>query len=777
MKRPRMPLIMLAVGVMAGALLPSASASGQVGPAAGGLGSSLVGSAPTGIGPSGVAVDPVTNTIYVANGNNANGNSPGGDTVSVIDGRRCNAHAVAKCAGPWPTVKVGKEPTTLTVDQVHHTVYVTNGDDNSVSVVNGATCNGRVVTGCGQTAPSVPVGKNPYGIYVDAAQHTVYVGNFGEGTVSMFDSNACNGTHADGCPTAPPPTVTVGDGPGDVDVNRTTHTAYVSTLSGLAAFDINTCNATTQSGCAQVGTFTICAGCYGPFSAKVDEAHNTIYEADGQTTLVAIDGRACNAHNLGGCATAPHGSLTLPNPVFEHMLYIAVDEPLHSVYVVLQKDDLVLVIDTNACNGAHTSACTTLTPLGIHTGTDPEVITLDRQTQTIYVTNQLDNTVSVIDASRCNADVTAGCVHRPPRVAVADAGDVAVDEAVHTAYVTTSPNVVAMIDTRTCNAVHPGGCGQVGPTVVVGDIPQGIAVDDPTHTAYIANRGTGDTGSVSVIDTRKCNAHPVGCSTLATLQVPAGNPSGIAVNKTTNTIYVATPTSSGSNLLSVFNGATCNAGRTTGCHQSPHLMKVGPSAGPNCSYVTVAVNDVTNTVYAASTNSDQCTSDVGDQVYVYNGDICDATNTTGCGDALATVTAGLDPQGIAVDTGTNTVYVALLANGEGLGFAAVIDGKTCSGRNISGCRRTPPLAATGFGSVDAAVDQTTHQVYVTNIQDHSVSVIDGAHCNGTHHGGCGQVSDKLAVDDYPVAIAVDPAIGTAYVTSGTEGTVSVIPLL
>ena len=66
----------------------------------GSFGSALVGSAAVQPGPSAVAVDRATNTIYVANGNNANGPvSPGGDTVSVIDGRHCNALDVSSARG------------------------------------------------------------------------------------------------------------------------------------------------------------------------------------------------------------------------------------------------------------------------------------------------------------------------------------------------------------------------------------------------------------------------------------------------------------------------------------------------------------------------------------------------------------------------------------------------------------------------------------------------------------------------------------------------------
>jgi len=94
----------------------------------GSFGSALVGSSPVQPGPSAVAVDRSTDTIYVANGSNADGpTAPGGDTVSVINGRRCNALDVSRCAGPWPTVKVGSFPSTVAVDQATDTVYVTGG--------------------------------------------------------------------------------------------------------------------------------------------------------------------------------------------------------------------------------------------------------------------------------------------------------------------------------------------------------------------------------------------------------------------------------------------------------------------------------------------------------------------------------------------------------------------------------------------------------------------------------------------------------------------------
>jgi YVTN family beta-propeller protein len=770
----------------AGSDAPSRSGDPSFGVFSGplGFGSALVGSAPVGNGPSTVAVDAATHTIYVANGFNANGSSAGGDTVSVIDERRCQARDVSRCSGPWPTITVGNLPSTIAIDKNTDTVYVTNAGDNTVSVFNGAICNAEVTSGCDQTPASVPVGVGPLGIFADPANHTVYIANFDNtlgDTVSMLNSATCNAADLAACPTEPVPTVNVGSAPDDVDVNQATHTVYVGALIGVVAFDANTCNATVLTGCGAIGTLT--GDPAGVNSAKVDTANNTLYTANYDNTVSAFDLRHCNASDLAGCATQAPGTVTpFPYSGFEHDLWVAVDVPLHSVYVVYQKDDTLIVVDTNVCNGSDLAECANLRPPTIHTGSDPESVVLDQGGQTLYTANQVDNTVSVIDASRCNAQTTSGCRHPAPAVPI-PGGALAADPAVHTAYVASGSDALSMINTHVCDAQHPGGCATPPPTVTVGTFPSAVAVDPSTHTVYVADHGSGATGTVSVFDDRTCNATDhAGCANLQTLGVPAGNPHDITVNSATDTIYVATTTSSGPDLVSVFNGATCNATYTGGCNQTPATLAVGSSGdAPNNSSLNLAVNQATNTIYASNVfNFGGPPPYLGNRVYVINGATCDAKNTTGCGQTPAAITIasnppiGSNPFGIAVDQATNTIYTANIADGEHPGTVSVINGKTCNGQNISGCGQTPATAPAGFGAAGIAVESTTHQVYVTNIQDTSVSVIDGRICNGSNVSGCAQAPAKLAVGDYPLAIAIDPTVATGYAATLTG--VSVIPL-
>ena len=101
--------------------------------------------------PGGVAVDPATDTIYVTNIDDG--------TISVIDGRKCNARNASRCAPIATMTNAGLLPPNfwITFDQTSGTLYVTNGltatgdDGNTITVLNGRTCNARNTSGCGQT--------------------------------------------------------------------------------------------------------------------------------------------------------------------------------------------------------------------------------------------------------------------------------------------------------------------------------------------------------------------------------------------------------------------------------------------------------------------------------------------------------------------------------------------------------------------------------------------------------------------------------------------------
>jgi len=292
--------------------------------------------------------------------------------------------------------------------------------------------------------------------------------------------------------------------------------------------------------------------------------------------------------------------------------------------------------------------------------------------------------------------------------------------AVHTAYVASGAHAVSLIDTRGCNARHLAGCARTPAAATVGTFPAGIRIDGRTHTVYVANFGSGKTGTVSVLDARTCNAgSSAGCAKRATLKVPGGNPEGIAINAATGTLYVPTLTTHGSDLISVFNAATCNAATRAGCGQAPAVLKAGPDGG-GFSALSIAVSQATDTIYAADVVTGPDGPFRGHSVSVFNGATCNGTDHTGCG-------------------------------------------------------QTPATVRTGYGAAAVAVDPAANMIYVTNFADTSVSVIDGKTCKGTDHTGCHHTPAKIAVGNYPNSIAADPAASTAYIAN-LDNTVSVIPL-
>jgi serine/threonine-protein kinase len=145
----------------------------------------------------------------------------------VINTAACNAEQRSGCSQTTTTVPVGANPWALTVDQALHTVYVANRYGDTLSVINTSTCDAADSSGCKNQPPTSQVGTAPLALTVDPATGTVYVANFRDNTVSVIDAATCNVTRLTGC-ARPAATVHVGSAPTGVAIDQATDTVYVA---------------------------------------------------------------------------------------------------------------------------------------------------------------------------------------------------------------------------------------------------------------------------------------------------------------------------------------------------------------------------------------------------------------------------------------------------------------------------------------------------------------------------------------------------------------------
>jgi DNA-binding beta-propeller fold protein YncE len=363
-----------------------------------------------GVNPQDSALDPLTNTLYVES-DPENGN-PG--TVTVLNASTCGALRTSGCVSSTPYAQVGSGPVGIAVDQATDTIYVVNSNSNTVSVINGATCNAQHASGCRHIPATVTAGSNPVDVQVDQATGTVYVANWGNGagtTVSVINGRTCNGQVTSGCD-QPPAHVTIGIGPAGVFVDQETDTVYAATVApngaeAVSVIDGATCNAATTSGCGnKPPTVTLGQGSANYNVAfAIDQANGTLYVANwAGNALSMIDTASCDATVTSGCAQTPHVVRVGRGPDG-----IAVNPATHTVYIADVTDNTVTVLDAATCNATVSSGCGPPHPRLLHTGKSPRWVTVDQATDTVYVPNGDDGTASVLNGATCNATVTSGC--------------------------------------------------------------------------------------------------------------------------------------------------------------------------------------------------------------------------------------------------------------------------------------------------------------------------------------------------------------------------------
>lgn len=241
---------------------------------------------PVGSQPQHLAVNAVTNRIYVAN--------VADHSVSVIDGA---THTVLA------TVPVAHEPQQVRVNATANRIYVLSTLDQAVTVLDGVTHS---------VLATVPVGTEPRFMSVDAELGRVYVANFAANTLTVIDDATLTvGT-----------TLAIGAGPRAIALHPVNERLYVANATGNTVTVINRHTGALLS-TIPVGT--------GPQSIAVNPFSNRVYVVNAAANTVSV----IDASTDTVSATVPVGShptALVVNP-FTDRIYTT-DADAHSVSVV-----------------------------------------------------------------------------------------------------------------------------------------------------------------------------------------------------------------------------------------------------------------------------------------------------------------------------------------------------------------------------------------------------------------------------------------------------------
>ena len=241
---------------------------------------------PNAVAPQAVAVNQTTNKIYVPNGNDS---ALGNGDVTIIDGAT-NALSTVKDPNAL-------NPHALAVDSVTNTIYVANTGNNpgSVTVINGAT---NAVT-----TVIDPNAAHPAFLAINPTTNKIYVVNYGvnfAGNVTVIDGGATPTSHLlsvvlagneSGTVTSNPAGVNCGTSctanfaPGTA-VNLTASPAPGSTFSGWsdACTGAGSCNLTLDSDDFVTATF----GSPGDFSVEPASLNLTAQRGGQVTDVITI---------------------------------------------------------------------------------------------------------------------------------------------------------------------------------------------------------------------------------------------------------------------------------------------------------------------------------------------------------------------------------------------------------------------------------------------------------------------------------------------------------
>ena len=680
--------------------------------------------------PNAVAVNPVTNKIYIANS--------GSNNVTVVDG----------ATNTFTTISDPTHPTTpvaIAVNSLTNLVYVANNGSNNVSVFSGAIGSTPAAY---VTTITNGNGLGPSAIAVDAHLNQVYVTNSTSGNITIINgaTNAITATRASGA------------SPSAVAVNSATGFFYVANEGDntVAIFNGNT---NVIAGSASMGNGA------SPFAIAVNEATDQIYVSNsGANNVIQIDGGTQaitgspisngNAVNLQGIAVNPvtnqifvaasgGNTLVINGPGNSTAL---VNDPNASGGIAVTVDSITNTVYVANFNGTATefNGSNPTTVFNFATGGSTQAIAVNPATHRAYAACNLSNgAFTVID----------GAALIPTTITPTDSAPVAigVNPVTNLIYVANSgDNDVTVINGAT-NTIQ-------GSPIGVGNNPTAIAVDPIRNQIYVLNSGD---DFVTDIDGASGN----------TAQLTDSSASGLTsltFNPVTNTGFFTGATSQTLTSFTTIFGVSTSTGdqSLSGFASHPGPMAINPSNGQlfildnfDNSYTVldavtsnsatnggtlngltaIAINPVTNFAYIAGP--------LGVQV----------VNGSDLSSVVVSDTNASGPIAIAVNPITNLVYVANSTSNN----VSVFQGATATSQ---ASYLTTVFDSFANNPQAIAVNPATNKIYVVNKGSNTITVIDGV--------SNGELS--IPVGNNPVAAAANSISNQAYIVNQSDASVSAI---
>ena len=191
---------------------------------------------------------------------------------------------------------LGNAPFGIAFDSVNERIYVTNSDDNTVSVIDTTT---------NTVIDTIPIGVVPFGIAYDHINQRIYVTNFGDGTVSIIDTTT---NTVDLTP------IMVGSGPYDIAYDRDNQRMYVTNSGDGTVSVIDTTTNTVDSTPITVGIV--------PFGIAYSHDNQRMYVTNGGDSTVSVIDTTTNTV-VGGPITVGNGPRGIAYDSVPDKMYVA----------------------------------------------------------------------------------------------------------------------------------------------------------------------------------------------------------------------------------------------------------------------------------------------------------------------------------------------------------------------------------------------------------------------------------------------------------------------